>query len=174
MMQSKARNRIARALTIRPAQMLDLAAGTGCDDHATPTLDHLRRRRLAQDPRAYEIDVEDAHKLAEPRIGGLLHVGAAAGIIDQDVDRAELLLRLFKQAPRILGIGEIGLEDHGPAAVLLNLPGSLLCALAVAVVMDDHIGSFARESDGDRLADPAVRAGHQGDFSREFHRPFLS
>jgi hypothetical protein len=52
--------------------------------------------------------------------------------------------------------------------------GSLLCALAVAVVMDDYIGSFARKRDCDRLADPVVRTGHQVHLSHQFRRAFLS
>src|SRR6185369_222140 len=61
--------------------------------------------------------------------------------------------------PAVLRLGQVATDEHGAAPGLLDELGDLGRVVVLAQVGDEDVSAFPRVRDGDRPADPAVRAG---------------
>nr|WP_211239975.1 hypothetical protein [Jiangella gansuensis] len=167
-----------------------LAAGGEPDDAApAPAAGQVPARELGDEQRRrHRVDGEltleglradRAHRPAEPvgvgRLEGVLD--PAAGVVDQDVDRAEVFLGEVEQPGRAGRVGEVGLDGVCAAAGALDgghhvggvaaagLVVSLLLSGRVArpVVRREHRHPAPAELDSGGGPDSLVRSGDDGD-----------
>src|SRR5262249_22506978 len=90
-------------------------------------------------------------------------VGALdGGVVDENVETAELLERALHQPPAMPRIGDVARYPYRPPARLLDPAGGLCGILVLLAVGDQHIGALAGEGDGDRTADAGIAAGDDG------------
>ncbi len=93
-----------------------------------------------------------------------------AGIVDEDVDRAELLIRLRHHPRDRIGIGHVGGRGIGlDLAFLRDVLGSLRILLRITQPVDHHIGPLRSQRAGDGEADPGGASGHEGGLSCKAH-----
>src|SRR5207253_10806341 len=106
-------------------------------------------------------------------------VAQDAGVVDDDVELAELVQRAPDQAVSALAASDAVVVGHRVAPRGLDLGDHLVrhfptSAAAVAVaaeVVDHHFRAFAREEQSVLAADAATRTGDDRDFSvEESHR----
>ncbi len=99
------------------------------------------------------------------------------GVVDQDVETAELADGAIDRSVRLFLVGHVGLEDEGLRLASLG-PDPLGQRLEpiLAPGGDRHRGAGVRERLGRRFADAARRAGDQCDGSLQLfaHRALLS
>jgi hypothetical protein len=122
--------------------------------------------------------VQRAVLLARKRVGQ-----PATGVVDQDLDWAEVTLGGVEQGRRYRGVGQVGLQSDGAVAGRLDLPCDVLppphAVLSVAdrsavggaglqaqVGQQDERASLGQRTPG-RRADAVVGAGDQGDAAFE-------
>ena len=92
-----------------------------------------------------------------------------AGIADQHVDAAERLDDLGGAGVHLLFVGDVhGDADRALAARVDLLRGGI--GRLLVEVGDDDLGAFAREHDGDFLADAARGTGDDGNLVLQTHR----
>ena len=83
-----------------------------------------------------------------------------SSVIEQDVDSAERVNRLFKDAFNVTRLGHIGSYGERGATCF---PGCLFDSFFAAA--DQHnLSSLAGQSESTSAANPAAGAGHDGDF----------
>src|SRR5471030_1115520 len=93
-----------------------------------------------------------------------------AGVVDQHVELAVLLLDGAEHAQYVGFLGEIALQCDGVAAGPQDLGHGGVGAAGAAGVVDDDGGAVGRQLDGDGRADAFRGAGHEGDLVCElFH-----
>ena len=88
---------------------------------------------------------------------------ADAGIVDQDVDRAEILLRAGDAGLQRGDVADVESELVRPPAARADLrrcPGD-----PVDDVVDDHVGAALGQQHGVAAPHAAARAGHHGNSS---------
>jgi hypothetical protein len=90
-----------------------------------------------------------------------------AGVVDEDVDPAERLLRLGEQAADVGRPGHVGLHREGPAALARDLGDDPVGPLLAGGVVDDDGRALGGQLLCDGGADPLGRAGDNRDLSRE-------
>ena len=90
-----------------------------------------------------------------------------AGIVDHNVQMAELLHRLLEQLGHLGRLRDVGLDRHGFAAGLLDRRDGGERGLGGRRVVDDDAGARLGEGDGETGAEAAARAGDEGDFAVE-------
>ena len=107
---------------------------------------------LSEEVGAAEID---GHLAVVVLFFGIPEVGAdfEARVIDEDVGGAELGPGGVDELAEVVHFGDVGLDDDGLAAALLNGAASFVGAGFAAAVVDDDFGAFATEAFGDALAD---------------------
>ncbi len=136
-------------------------------DGAPAPFDHAAQHRLGDEEGALEVHRHDRVPLV------LVHeqqdvVAGDAGVVDEDVHRAESLLH---GRGRFLGfsfLGDVGLvEAGGQAGGLFDLLGRLRAV--VGHVHDADLGPLRRQLQRDGLADPPGAAGDEGHLA--FERP---
>ena len=93
-----------------------------------------------------------------------------AGIVDEDVDAAELGHHLLDRAIAEVLVAEIAGDGDRLAPLGLDDPLRLRRVVMLAQIEDGDVGALAREQGGDRAADAAVRAGDQRDLARQAGR----
>src|SRR6185437_5774267 len=81
------------------------------------------------------------------------------GVAHQHVDAPELVHGPRDDVPAVLRLGQVATDEHGAAPGLLDELGDLGRVVVLAQVGNEDVGAFPRVRDGDRPADPAVRAG---------------
>jgi hypothetical protein len=87
------------------------------------------------------------------------------GIVDQDVEPAELVDRLRHRAIAKRLVADVaGDRDCAPAFLADNLRG-LGGIVMLAQIKNRDVRAFAREQGGDSATDAAVRASDQRDFA---------
>ena len=84
-----------------------------------------------------------------------------AGVVDEDVQMAELADGTRDQGLELLGHGDVGGHAQGPSPARLDLPGRLFEVRRGPRGHDD-IGPCFGERDRRALADALARAGDQG------------
>src|SRR3954468_5381712 len=159
------RERADRAL--RRAVVQELRAGLrGLDrgrvDDRRP-LAHLGHRGLGEVEHRDDVRPEDEVDLlgrdVEERLVGHLE----GGVVDEDVELAELVDRALHQSEAVVAVADVaGHRDAAPAR-LLDPPLRLGGVVMLLEVRAQHVGALARERDRDRPADARVRAGDQRD-----------
>ena len=87
-----------------------------------------------------------------------------AGIVDQNVEAAELALRLLDQLSRRVGFAQIGDGDGDAVAVLADRRGHLFERFLVAAGQH-HVAALGGERQRHTTADAAARSGHQRDLA---------
>ena len=94
-----------------------------------------------------------------------------AGIVDENVEPAELALDLFDQFCRRVRAAQIDCRDGGAAALLADGGCDLVERLFVAAGQH-HVAALGRQRQRDAAADAAARSGHQRDlaFQAQVHR----
>src|SRR5205085_10683075 len=160
--------RLAR--TVRQHQRL--AAASRLRRHvddlpAPPLLDHHPRRSLAAPEHALAVDVEKDVPVLRGRLEKRDDPGHTR-VVDQDVGPAQLSDRRSDRGLDLLLVAHVHGRGHRLAAFSSDIVGDLLRA-GLGQVGDHHAGAFPRVADGDRLAHPAGRAGHDGNFAFELH-----
>jgi hypothetical protein len=90
-----------------------------------------------------------------------------AGIVHQDVERAERLLRLGEQALDVRLSRDIGLHRNGLAALAGDLGHHAVGAVLAGGVVDDDRRAFIRQMLGDGGANPLGCPGHDRHLVRE-------
>ena len=111
-----------------------------------------RRRRLGQ-------------LLLGPRVDALgVRAAGDAGVVDPDVDRAELRLDLASAASTAaLSLTSALTASPPPASVAVS------SAASSSMSSTATLAPSSAEADADRLADPRAAAGDDGDLSLERH-----
>ena len=121
----------------------------------------------------FKIDVEHLLVL---RLGRVEHRRARLdpGVVHHDVEAAELLHRGVDEALQVLDLAHVGVDADGLAAQRDDLLFELLRRVLVADVVDDDVRAVLGEGEHDRLADPGVASGDDGDLAFEQRHGFLS
>jgi hypothetical protein len=132
-------------------------------DVAAPAPDHPGDDLPAQ------VGGREQVQLEEGREGVGVHAGERAGqvdagVVDQHVDGAGLVLDPLDERPDLVGVGEVGgvggaAELHGEGAEGVAVPGH-----------EGHVGAAGARGAGDGLSDAPGRPGHQHPCAREVHR----
>ena len=153
---------------------ITLHAGDGRDaDDATPTLlGHRAHEALSP--------IECGGEISGDHVVPILvrhrhdeFVAGNAGVIDEDLDRAEFGVDLLARLGDRGGVGDVDLKGLGLQALGDDVVGHLHAGLGLRDAKDGvAVGS---ESFRDGLADAATGSGDEGDAGRvrEMHRAFM-
>ena len=88
------------------------------------------------------------------------------GVVDEDVDGAELPSHPVEHLPHVVLVGDIAAVGVAlAAAAALHLLDHRLGVGGPADVVDHHVGAGMTEADGDPLADPGTGAGDERSLS---------
>src|SRR6202045_4455891 len=132
--------------------------GGDVNDGAPLVAAHQRNRRLGTEGVAHQVDVEDLVPARRTRLVDLL-VFADAGIVDEDVEAAELLRGAVDEG-EACGLGtNVSLREGYFGAGGLELGRHALAALAVPIA-ECHARTLGNETPDRRLADPRCPARH--------------
>ncbi len=136
-------------------------------DHRPPPdgVHHLAGGQLDQGQGRGHVEGEGAgHEPLAGVEGGPRH--GPTGIVDEDVEPAELLDRPADQ-PAALGLDHhVGRHDQGPTPEGPDPAGHLL-EVTLGPGGQDHVGAGLGQADGDAAADPEAGPGHHGHASAE-------
>src|SRR5688500_16817679 len=88
-----------------------------------------------------------------------------AGVVDEDVEPAELLDGLGDGPFAETLVADVAGDGNRLAAFLLDDGLRLLRVVVLAQIEDRDVGAFPREQGGDRPADAAVGSGDQRDLA---------
>src|SRR5919107_1486084 len=115
--------------------------GAHVDDRAALLLHHVRQRRVHGVEATVQVQLHDLVPALHVELVQR-GVGIYAGVIDQDVDPAELLHRLVYELLRVLGVRDVCLDRYRFAATadLIDLFGHLLGRSLTARVVDHDLG----------------------------------
>ena len=116
-------------------------------------------------------EVIDAHDLLDGRERGLgeRFAHADAGVVDQDIDLAEVREDFLDHAMNLFRVADVTGHHRRLRAGLAHFFEHLFQPCDRPAAADDH-GAAAGEVDGQLLADAAGRAGDQDDLAIKFHR----
>src|SRR5262249_29296948 len=81
--------------------------------------------------------------------------------VHQDVESAERVGALRDEVSHFADRSQVRAKDRAAASQRLDLRERLLGSAGIAVVVDDNIGAFLREAQGDALSDAFPAAGHK-------------
>ncbi len=93
-----------------------------------------------------------------------MHPAGDAGVVDHDVERAELLHRERHQVSDLVGFCSIALPENRFGAMVFGERG----ASAGIDVGDHHVGALGEELLDDSCTDPRRAAGDDRDFAGKF------
>ena len=97
-----------------------------------------------------------------------------AGVVDQDIDCAELFGRVLDHRLHFVALGHVGaVVDALDLEFALDLGALFLDRLRVAEAVDHDVGAFPGEAPGDGEADSAGGAGDDGMMVCERHMAIL-
>src|SRR5690606_21557760 len=102
-----------------------------------------------------QIGVQDVREL---RVGG--------GVVDQDVEAAELLADLREHGLDLLHLADVAGDRSGLAAGSVDGVGNRLATVDLAAG-NDHVRALLGQQLGDGFADAAAGAGNEGDLAVE-------
>ena len=136
------------------------------DDRAAVALGHAPERRAGPPDHAVVRDVGRAPVLVRLDVEEL-PVDRRHRVVDPDVDRPELVLRRLRSGLDLVGVGNVGRNNEGFAAPLLDLPRR---GLEPGVPAGDErdLRTVLREPARGRAADPAGSAGDDDDITHPF------
>ena len=144
-----------------------MAAGdrADVDDVAAARAAHDRQRGVRAVEQAEAVDVDHLAPLLGRRAGD----GAEqhhAGVVDQPVEAAELLVRLLDEGVRLGLVADVGLDRDRLAAGAVDLLGQRVDAVRAAGGQADG-GALGHAGQRRRLADPRRGAGDRDHFAFE-------
>ena len=84
-----------------------------------------------------------------------------AGIVDEDVDGAEVVFDGGDETINVGREGDVGLQRNGPAAEALDFGADVSGGGVLFAVVDGEVGAGSSERDGDGTADAAAGAGDE-------------
>ena len=121
-------------------------------------LDHALGDPLGGEHQAAQVGVDDAVEDARVQVE---EAGdrVDAGVVDQDVDRSELLDAAGGQPAAGRRVGDVGLDGPHLPPLITELLGRDL-GRALVDVADEHIGARLGHTGGDAEADPHRTPGH--------------
>jgi hypothetical protein len=133
------------------------------DDFTPAPFPHKGHRGLGHAPAADDVDVEAVGPLFLGPVAPALEVDVAVegGVIDQDVNTAELLLGQFGDGVALFLAGDVQLYPERLTAPGDDFFSDRFGPLGVSLP-DDHRGAFRRQSQGNCLADSLPSAGNNG------------
>ena len=126
-------------------------------------LNHVLHREVREVCGRVEVEVNLALPVLEGHLleAALGHLERAACVVDEDVDRAELLKEVVHHLLDNLALRDVAAENLGADAVLAALLRNHLRCLGVLVVGDTYIVTPLCESDDGSCTDTGRRAGDQ-------------
>ena len=155
-----------RQVRASAAARRDRAVAAEEQDAAVLVLDHLPDQRARQVERAVEDDAADQLPI---RVGGFEKrlVRPDRGIVDEDVDPAELGQRLARQGFDLGLVADIGENRDGLDPEIAGLARDGLGLLLVGAGVDDDMRALPGQLQHRRTADIAARSGDQRDLPFE-------
>jgi len=149
------------------AMILDAkqAGSNGAHEDQTPVVLEVLPRRLADEELRTRVEVEDMVELLFRDVLGLVPALGGA-VAHDDIDLAEVLLRLLEQPLDLADLADVRLDGDGfgPGLGVFDLLDNLVGAgLGVGVVYHDAAATLA-QLDGAASSDAAAGAGDDGDF----------
>jgi hypothetical protein len=131
------------------------------DDLAALARDHAARHRLADDEHAVDVG---AHQLVPVGLREFVERRTAlhAGVVDEDVDRADLALDALDRGGGRVGRGHVERERMHRRAFAAQ-PGRGLLQLGVVAAVEDDRRTGTGQPAREREADAGARAGDEGD-----------
>lgn len=119
--------------------------------------------------RPHQIDPQDLFELAVVHLGHRHAAHGLTGIVDEDVEDAELGGHLGEGRLDGGRVADIVLDHQACAPGGLDPARGLPRAVRVGVVGDRHVRAFAREQLGRSLSDTGIRPGDQSAFALQLH-----
>ena len=112
---------------------------------------------------AFDVDGEEPVELV---VGDVLQlfVEHDPGVVDQDVEPAEVIEGGVEEGFDLLGIADVGLDGDGPAPGFFDGGDGGVGVVTAGTVVDDHACPGRGEGAGDGGPDAAGGAGDEGDF----------
>ena len=141
------------------------------DDGALAELLHMRDGILGAHELAFEVDRQAAVPIFA---GGIQHrfVHSNPGIIDQDIDLAEVIQGRLDHGFDLVFIRDIAFDKDGLAAGFAQLFGSFM-AFFIVPIHHNHFGAFFDKNFGDPPANAFGAAGNDCNLSFSFIDSFL-
>ena len=87
------------------------------------------------------------------------------GVVDQDIDCAELSLGSLDHVFDLIRACHVGLKGHAAAAAVVDFAQNFLSSFSVLVVVDDHCSALLRQTNRSGRANTSARSGHEGNSS---------
>ena len=137
----------------------DAGLRAGVDDGAARL--QVRQRRLGHVEVAVEVGLQRPVEMLEAEQVDLARVLLERGVVDQDVEPAQRLDGVLDRRRRERRVGDVALDQHGPAALAFDRVLGLLGVLVGVEVGDGDVGAFAGEEHRHGTADAGVGAGDQ-------------
>jgi hypothetical protein len=125
----------------------------------------MRQRRLRQEEHSKDIGLERAAKLVLIDVGQILVVMLLAGVVDDDVELAELINGLSNRILAELLVSDVAGNRDRPAPFLLDDLLRLQGVIMLAEVKNGDVRTLASEQCRNATADAAVRTRDQCDLS---------
>ena len=132
------------------------------DDAAAALLHHDLRSCLRTVEYALEVRIDDRIEIFFFH-ANQKSVTRDAGVVDEDVNRAERLDNFCKHFFYCSTVCHIGLHEDCLAAILLDLALDFLRCLLVASEVDGNLGTLRSEADSNGTADTARRTRYECD-----------
>ena len=132
------------------------------NNDAAGALNHVPKRGLGHQERAFQVDVE----LQVPLLFGAIDCGMGikdAGIVEQNIELAESLDGAIDGALALVEAANVSGNENGFAATLQDALGYGLPAFFIAAGNRDA-GAFLGEEDRRGLSDAGGSAGDESDF----------
>src|SRR5919109_3385751 len=142
--------------------------GAAVEDHAAGR--QVRQRGAGHVEVAEDVRAERALELLIRDVEQRLLVLLVGGVVDQDVELAQLAHGPLHRFRRVLWIGDVARQQDATPALAFDRLLRLLRVFVLAQVADGDVRAFTREQDRDCAADPRVTARDQGDPATQFVR----
>ncbi|MCY1311334.1 hypothetical protein D9M70_616220 [compost metagenome] len=88
------------------------------------------------------------------------------GVVDQDIEAAEVLRGLLYQLLRLVFVGQVSAQENGVGAELAQ-GGDYLLPLFLRAPVDHHFRPLAGEAPGNALTEPLGGASDEGNLAAE-------
>ena len=134
------------------------------DNPAPASLQHPWYRGPRSDECRVQVGRQNSTPVIIAHLGEGL-VGAHRGIVNHDVQMAELRQGLVKQLFQLLAVAHIGQDWQGLPAQFPNLGRHRLHVLAVGSCVHHYVRALPGQGKHDGTADIAAGPGYQGGFS---------
>src|SRR6185312_1122530 len=148
---------------MRPDDAADMRGDRGeIHDAAPAAAAHSRQSGLRDEEAGLEVRVDDVVPIIFGDGIDRLRVGDA-GVVDEDVDGAQLGFDGADELRDLSGDGDIGLDGDGAASELADFGGDSFGFCSAVNEVDGNIGSGGGESQCNAAADATAGAGDESD-----------